>query len=109
MDDLFLVGEPDYLSLVEDEKGSLESVAGVALLSHELLYQALVARTPAYRQSPSDLRFDAGHLFIEVLAGKAVRRTCSDGIHRRELEQANGFLDVMNLDDGRQRHFRQRF
>ena len=80
----------------------------VPLLRHELLHQALIARTPPDGQSPLDLLLYAGHLLVQLAARHAVRRACGDGVHGGELEEADRLFDVVVLDYRRQGHLRER-
>ena len=84
-------------------------MARVALLRHKLANQALVARAPADGQPPLNLLLDLVHLFIKGSSRETVCRACRDGVHSREFEQADGFLDVVVSDDGREGQFRQGF
>lgn len=108
MHDLLLPREPNDLPLFQDEQRALEGVARVPLLRDELAHKALIASAPADGQPAADLLLDTPHLLVERAARKAISRPSGDGIHRRELEEPDRFLDVVVLHHGRERELRER-
>jgi hypothetical protein len=107
--DLLLTGEPNDFPLLKYEQGPFERMAGVALLIHKLAYEALITGAPSNRQAAAELALDLRHLLVQLAARNAVDRTGRDGIHRRELEETNGFVDMVWLDYGSQCRFGKRF
>lgn len=74
----------------------------VALTRNELLDERSVTRAPTDRQSTPDLTLDPLDLLVELTSGKTLDRTGRDGVHGRELEEANGLVNVVRLNDGRE-------
>ena len=103
MHDLLLPRKPNNLPLLQHEQRPLERMARVPLLRDELAHEALVARAPPDRQPPADLLLDSAHLLIEGSAREPVGRARGDGVHGRELEEADRLVDVVVLHDGRER------
>lgn len=99
----YLTGESNDLPLLHDEQRPLERMLAVALTRNELLDERSVTRAPTNRQSSPDLTLDPLDLLVELTSGKTFDRTGRDCVHGRELEEADGLVDVMRLDDGRER------
>ena len=78
-------------------------MARVPLLRDELAHKTLVARAPPDRQPSADLLLDPAHLLVQGAAREPVGGARGDGVHGRELEEADRLVDVVVLHDGRER------
>ena len=76
---------------------------------HKLTLQPLQTRAPPYWQPPPQLLLHLPHLLhqLPISTQPCPRRTLAltDCVHRRREEQANGFIDVRFVCDGREREF----
>lgn len=101
--------EPNDLPPLENIQRPLERMARVPLLLHKLPHQARITRAPPDRQPSSNVRLDLGDLLHEVAARHALDVAGLHGVHSRELEETDRFVDVVLLHFRVQRHFGERF
>lgn len=104
-----LINILDNLPLLQHKQRPLQRMTTKTLLRHELLHQTLIARLPPHRQPPLQLLLDPRHLVVQFSAREAVGGTGGDGVHGGELEEADGFFDVVVVDDGGEGHLGEGF